>query len=43
MTDLPDVDKIGGGRGGSTMLNGAGMMSGTSAAKRPIAVLHAPN
>jgi hypothetical protein len=28
MTGLPDMGKIGGGRGGSTMLNGTGLMSG---------------
>jgi hypothetical protein len=28
MTGLPDMDKIGSGRGGSTMLNGTGLMSG---------------
>ena len=43
MTGLPDMDKIGGGRGGSTMLNGTGLMSGRAAGKRPIAVLRAPN
>jgi hypothetical protein len=34
MTGLPDVDKIGGGRGGSTMLNGTGLMSGAQPGKQ---------